>query len=341
MRASTLQDSNELAVQNVGDPVPERDEVLVRPIKSGLCPSGVAAVRRGSSWGYDHPVGFAGHEFSGEVVKAGTQVPHLNPGDRVVANLEVNCGHCHFCRTNRENLCRNLSGLGYFSHAEYLKTVGEQTYKFPDSLDYEEAAFTEPVACVLHSVGTADIPDSSNAVIIGAGQMGLLHLKVLKEFSSTRVVMTDTRADRRERAAGSGADHVFAPGEQLSSRIDEITGAEPVDSVFVTVGNTAVQESAFDLVGTGGTVALYAGIHGEASPEIRHDPNQIHYDEVSVVGTSSNTSAEFVRALDVIAKGNLGVTDLITDRIPLEDVNAGVEAVAEQETIKTMVLPQE
>jgi threonine dehydrogenase-like Zn-dependent dehydrogenase len=341
MRASVLQESNELAVREVEDPVPEGDEVLIRPIRSGLCPSGVAAVRRGSSWGFDRPVGFAGHEFSGEVVETGPDVRALESGDRVVGDLEINCGHCHFCRTDRENLCPNLTGLGYFSHAEYVKAVGDQTHEIPGDLDYEAAAFTEPVACVLHSVKTADVPDSGTAVIVGAGQMGLLHLKMLRAFTSTRVLMTDVRADRRERAARMGADEVLAPGDDLPSRVEELTGDDPVDSVFVTVGNTAVQETAFDLVGTGGTVALYAGIHGESSPQITHDPNRVHYDEVSVVGTSSKTKAEFARALDIVAKGSLGVTDLITDRIPLADVDSGVEAVARQETIKTMVKPQE
>jgi len=66
MRATVLRGSS-LQVKEIEMPTPGPDEVLVAPERSGLCPSGVAAVTGDSTWGYTDPVGFPGHEFSGDV----------------------------------------------------------------------------------------------------------------------------------------------------------------------------------------------------------------------------------------------------------------------------------
>jgi len=339
MRATVLRGSS-LQVKEVEMPTPGPDEVLVAPERSGLCPSGVAAVTRGSTWGYSDPVGFPGHEFCGDVVEVGEEVNHLLPGDRVVADLELRCGTCVYCRSGRENLCPDRSGLGYFSHAEYVKAVGRQTYRVPDSVGYEAAAFTEPLACVLHSVSNADLPRSGTVLVVGAGQMGLLHLKLVRSLSNADVVVTDLREDRLGRADRLGADLVCPPDE-LEARIREFTDDGPLACAFVTVGNAKVQEETIALVERGATVVLYAGIHGDSSPTVAVDPNRIHYGERSVVGSNSKTSEEFVRALEIIGNGDLDVTDLVTDCLPLSEIDRGVRAVTEQETIKTMITPQE
>jgi len=340
MRATVLRGSS-LQIEEVEMPTPGPGEVLIAPERSGLCPSGVAAVTGDSTWGYTDPVGFPGHEFSGDVIEVGDGVSHVSPGERVVADLELRCGTCAYCRSGRENLCPDRSGLGYFSHAEYVKAVGDQTYRVPDSVNYEAAAFTEPLSCVLHSVSNAGLPRSGTVLVVGAGQMGLLHLKLLRSLSNADVIVTDLREDRRARAERFGADLVCSPADDLETTVREFTDDEPLACAFVTVGNTTVQEETFALLDRGAPVVLYAGIHADGTPTLDIDPNRIHYGERSVVGSNSKTGEEFIRALEMIGKGDLGVTDLVTDRLPLSEIDRGVRAVSEQETIKTMITPQE
>ena len=88
-------------------------------------------------------------------------------------------------------------------------------------------------------------------------------------------------------------------------------------------------------------MVLYAGVHGGPSSSISINPNDIHYGEMSIVGSNSKTRQEFSTALELISKADLRLTDLITDRYLLSEINTGIRAVAEQETIKAMVKPQE
>ncbi len=341
MKATILYGPGDLRLKEVNIPKIGPDEVLVKVVVDGLCPTGVNAVKKGIKWGPpDAPsLGFPGHEFSGIVVKVGNNVKHLKEGDRVVADLIIPCGKCTFCRTGKHNLCPNNTGLGYFSWAEYIKTLGSQTYRFSDSTKFEEAAFTEPLSTVLHCIKRANIPFGGYLVVIGSGPMGLLHLQLAKRIVGARVIMLDLIDDRLKIAKRMGAYAVLKPSEDLPEKIKELTGGEGVHSVIVTAGSTAAQESAFDLVSYGGTVVFFAGIHLVDKPTISVNPNFIHYKEVDIRGAFDKTKEEFVRALRLIEQGVLNIEHLVTHKFPLEKFMRAIEVYEKKEGLKIMIYP--
>ena len=342
MMATMLYGPGDLRLVEVNVPEVGPDEVLVEVMVDGLCPTGVNAIKKGTKWGPpDAPsLGFPGHEFSGVVVKVGKKVEHLKEGDRVVADLIIPCGRCSFCRSGRHNLCPNMSGLGYFSWAEYIKTLGTQTYKFSDGTRFEEAALTEPLSTVLHCIKRANIPPGGYLVVIGSGPMGLLHLQLAKRIAGARVIMLDLLDQRLKIAEKMGAYASLKPDKNLPEKIKELTDGNGANSVIVTVGSTTAQENAFDLVADGGTVVFFAGIHLLNTPMISINPNFIHYKEVDVRGAFDKTKEEFVRALKLIEQGVLNVDLLITHKFPLNEFKKAIEVYEKREGLKVMIYPQ-
>ena len=343
MRATLLYGPNDLRVEEVEIPSLGPHEILVKVITDGVCPSGLHAVRSGIQWGPPgvKMPGFPGHELSGEVVKVGESVEGINVGDRVVADLILRCGKCYYCRTSRNNLCINKGRLGYFSWAEYIKTIDYQTYKISDGISHEEAAFTEPLACALHGNKVANIPPGGNVVIIGAGPMGLLHLQLAKNLSGARVIISDFIERRLKIAKSLGADEVLKPDEGLVGKVMEISEGEGANSVIVTVGSPEVQQGSMKLVANGGTVLLFAGIHVVGEPSMSVNPNKIHYGEVDLRGSFEKTSDEFLKALKLIELGVVKTKPLVSHRFPLDKVMEALDVAERLEGLKVMIHPQD
>jgi len=342
MKATILYGPDDLRIEEVPVPELKPHEVLIKVVVDAICPTGVSAVKLGKQWGPPNVkiIGMAGHEFSGTVVKVGEGVTNVKVGDRVVADTILRCGKCHYCRTGRDNLCPHKRTLGYLSWAEYIKTVDYQTYKIPENLTYEEAAFTEPVACVLHAFEHANIGPGYDVVIIGAGPMGLMHLQMAKNVGGARVIIADLIDARLEKAKELGADEVINPSkENLEDRVKELTEGRGADTVIVTVGIPEVEAQGVKLAGKGGTVLFFAGVHVHGEPEMILNPNKVHYDEVIVTGAFDKTAEQFKRALKLIGLGKIKVMPLVSHKFPFSKIHEAIETTAQHKGLKVLVYP--
>ena len=147
---------------------PEDGEIVVKVMSALTCGTDVKTFRRG------HPVliknipsGF-GHEFAGIVEKVGRNVDNLKVGDRVVAANSAPCGECFFCKREEYNLCENLDLLNG-AYAEYItvpaRIVKKNTLILPDDLSFDKAAFSEPLANVVHGVERTGIKEGDTVKI--------------------------------------------------------------------------------------------------------------------------------------------------------------------------------
>ena len=169
----------------------EQGEVLVKIEAALTCGTDVKTFRRG------HPVlikqvpsGF-GHEFSGIVEKVADGVKNVKPGDRVVCANSAPCGECFYCKRGEYNLCENLDLLNG-AYAEYIvvpaRIVEKNTLILPPSLTFEKAAFTEPLANVVHGVERTGINPGQTVGVIGIGPIGLMFARLAK-LKGARVIV--------------------------------------------------------------------------------------------------------------------------------------------------------
>ncbi|MGC8987791.1 alcohol dehydrogenase catalytic domain-containing protein [Infirmifilum sp.] len=318
-------------------------DVIIKVLADGLCPTGVRAIDKGTIWGAPG-IGFPGHEYAGVVVAVGSAVKNVKPGDRVVAENIIRCGQCYYCLTGRSNLCVNRTNTGWFSWAQYTKTLDYLVEKIPDHVSYEQAAFTEPLSTVLNSVEIADIQAGDEVVIVGSGPMGLLHLLVVRNFASS-VIIVDTDRKRLEFAKNVlGADYIINPNEfsgedHLINFIKSLTYSElGPNVVFLTVGAAPLVNLYLKVARPGGKVVLFGGFGDASLGSI--DMNLIHYRQVSLVGAHDKTHLQFIKALKMISTRFYPIIDkLITHRFPLEKIHEAITVHKRREGLKIMILP--
>lgn len=340
MRAATLYGPKDLRIEEVDTPAPNECEVLVRVRCVGICPSDVRVYEgvykhKVSLYGKDS-FGLFGHEWSGEVVKVGGSVRGFSVGDRVVPEIIIPCGTCRPCRKGFTNLCVNKRNVirGY---AEYVKAPSENLLKIPDSLSYEEAAFSEPIAVCLHANEIASVKPGDTVLVIGSGPMGLINMQISK-LSGASVIVSEVVEERLEMARKIGADMVVNPArENLHNKVKEVSGGYGADAVIVATGNKAAIETAFESIGPAGTVVLFGGTYPPTKVEL--DPNLIHYNEIRVVGSYDHLPIHMEKALLLLSKKSLDVKSLISHTFELDNLREGFELVKTGKALKVMVRP--
>jgi L-iditol 2-dehydrogenase len=209
--ANIIINPGRIELREIKTPHPSYGEILVK-IKAALtCGTDLKAFGRG------HPVipmpGVFGHEFSGVVVKVGKGVMRFKEGDELMAVHSAPCLECRYCKKGLYNLCEKIMDtkvLGAF--AEYILLppgiVRQNVFHKPKNITFEEAAFLEPLSCVIHGTGCLDIKKGDCALVIGAGPIGLLHLLLLKE-KGAKVTVIDKHNKKLNLAKKLGADFVF------------------------------------------------------------------------------------------------------------------------------------
>lgn len=333
MRAGVIAAPGKLRAQGVPRPSMAPDQALIRIRCCGICPSDVRWYS-GERTDGTYPR-MLGHEWSGVVERVGAETAGLVEGDRVVADWRVVCGECHYCRRGCANYCENLQPQrvrgGY---AEYGVAPVTNLRKLPDVVSFEEACFTEPLACCLNGNRSCDIAPGDDVVVMGCGQIGLMHIQLAK-MRGARVIAMDPLRQRLPDARNLGADDLVLPDENPVSRVQELTNDRGADAVIVAVGAASAMQQALELAGINGVVNFFAGQY--PAQTIQLDPNLIHYKQLRVTGSHDFTPDDFTTALRLITLRIVKVKELISHVLPLDYIEQGFRMVAERQGLKVMI----
>jgi len=340
MRAAILHEPLKLEITEVETPKPRENEILVRVRAIGVCPSDVRyylgiGVHRLIKYGKDS-YGLIGHEWSGEVCEIGPKVEGIDVGDRIAQDHLVPCGICRYCGMGLTNLC--LNKVHYLrGFAEYALAYAPNVYKLSEGVSFEEAAFAEPLSCVVHAQRIACIRPRDVVVIIGAGPMGLLHMQLAK-LAGALVVITDMVKERVKKEKDLGADYaVDITEEDPIILVKYITNGIGADKVIVSVGGKRPIEQSFQIARKNGIIVLFGGTVPPENIEV--NPNIIHYGEIIVTGSTDYTREDFRRTIELINNRRLRLKELITHTFPLEKLKEAFETVVAKKGLKVMVHP--
>ncbi|EKE02337.1 MAG: hypothetical protein ACD_20C00399G0022 [uncultured bacterium] len=325
--------------------VPELDtgEILVKVKAALTCGTDVKTYKRG------HPVliktvpsGF-GHEFAGIIEKVGAGITDFKIGQRVVAANSAPCDNCYYCKKQRYNLCENLNLLNG-AYADYIKIpaqiVKHNLLSIPYHLTFEEAAFTEPLANVVHGAERSDIVPGSTVGIVGLGPIGLMFVRLAK-LKGARVIACGRNPLKLKLAKEfGGADEVINlrevsdPREAIMSLTPEGKG---LDVAIEAVGIPELWEAAIDLTRRGGTVHFFGGC--KSGTKIQLDTRRIHYDEIKIVSIFHHTPYHVREALRLISEGLVDVKQLITHKMHISQIDEAIKLHQEGKAIKVALTP--
>ena len=321
------------------------DEILVKVEAVLTCGTDLKMYRRG------HPLVkpplIFGHEFAGVVAEVGGNVTRFKKGQRVVAANSAPCNTCFFCKIGKPNLCERLSenliGFGVSgAYAEYVRVpapiVRQNTYELPDNISFEEAALLEPLACVVNGNMGANIKIGDTVVVIGAGPIGLMHVQLAKIGGAKNVICTDLKEERLKIAAEVGADVLIdASKEDQLKRVKELTGGLGADVTIEAVGLPQTWELAVDMTRKAGTTVLFGGC--PSGTKIKLDTQRIHYEDLTIKGIFHHTPLSVKRAYDLIISKTFNGKPLITEKMPLSELEEAFKKMIEGKCIKVALQP--
>jgi len=330
MRAALLYGVNDLRVEDVEVPKVQSGEVLVKVRGATTCGTDLKIFHRGYVEKVIRLPTIFGHEWAGDVVEVGGGLEWPREGMRVRAGNSAPCLHCSMCQRGKYNLCENMIWL-WGAYAEYIKVPARMVLvnmqEIPEHVSYLEAAVTEPLACVLHGVEEAGVRLGDTVAIIGAGPIGLLHLLAAGSMGAGKTIMIDLVDERLEVAAKLGADETINGGnEDVVEKVRRITGGYGADIVIEAIGLAATWEQALKLARKGGTVLEFGGC--PPGTEITVNAEQVHYGELTVLGTFHTTPLHFRKALNLISSRTIDVRPLITAQVRLQDIHEAFQMLS-------------
>jgi len=289
-----------------------------------------------------------GHEFTGEVVEVGSQIPDFAPGDAVLIDPHPGCGLCEACRSGNTDICIPLlaaSGepghpatIGIFSDGamtSYVTVPREALYKVSPKVPSHIRALAEPLACILNATNKLKVQPGDSVVVLGAGPIGLLFTAVLKANGASKVIVSEISDYRREAAKACGATLVVDPRqEDLEAVVKRETGGG-ANVVVEAVGPLLPQ--AIQLVVTRGTV-LQFGHDETVEPAI--PVGVMLKKEVQILGAFIGRYS-FERAAKVMESGQLPLDQIVSHRLPLSKVHEGIELLRQGKGLKIILEPEE
>ena len=333
-------------IEEADRPAPGAGELLLRVRACGTCGTDAKIL----SFGHHHlvPPRVLGHEVTGEVEELGEGTEGFSPGDRVQLIAAIPCGECFECLHRSMSICANQESIGYHydgGFAEWL-VVPAKVLKvdglnvIPDGTSFEEAAVTEPLACVVNGQQLAGVTEGDVVVVIGAGPIGCLHVRLARARGASRAFLVERSTERlamsAERVAPDAA--IDTTKDDAVDAVLKLTDGRGADVIVTAAASGAAQESALLMAARGGRISFFGGLPKD-DPVIKFDSNLVHYKELKIVGANGSTPAQNAEALGLIATGAVPVRDLITDTLPLDRVHEAIEAVRSGSSIKVVITP--
>lgn len=324
-----------LTYEDVPDPKPRKDQVLVRVRACALNHLDIF-VRKGLP-GVNLPH-ILGSDIAGEIVEVGEYITDLKAGQRVLLAPMHFCNHCVKCVAGLQNQCRQFTVLGNAvdgGNCELIAISAVNVIPIPNSLDFNQAA-SVPLVFVTawHMLtGRAAIRPGQTVLILGANSgVGIAAIQIARMFHA-RVITTAGDERKIERALELGADHVINHYQQkISQEVRKITHGEGVDIVFEHVGAATWDESVRSLK-AGGTLVTCGNTTGhQAAIDLRF----LFSRQLSLLGSYMGTMNELHEVLGHVFAGRL--KPVIDHIFPLKDIRAAHEYLEKSQMFGKIVL---
>jgi 2-desacetyl-2-hydroxyethyl bacteriochlorophyllide A dehydrogenase len=311
MRALVLRRAGELAVAEVDTPEPRRDEVLVRVRNSGICGTDLKIFTGAMPAAY--PI-IMGHEIAGEVVAGGG---HVARGQRVLVDPVLYCGTCADCRSGRTNLCSSGGIIGREVNggfADFVVAPRTHVHALPDAIDTRSAPAIQVLTTCVHAQRRATVAAGQSVAVVGLGVSGQLHVQLAKAHGATTVIGLSRSAWKRGIAGKLGADLTASSGEQAVRAVKDATGGEGADIVIECTGHMKAFADAIAMARPGGTIVLF-GIFTDQEAVLPF--YQLYFKELTIVSARAAASQDFPESIDLVARGAISLSPLITQTVPL------------------------
>ena len=347
MLAAVYHGPDDLRVEEVPRPQIGPDEILLKVLGATICGTDLRILHGGHRKYPDGTVRIPGHEVAAEIVEIGERVDGYAVGQRVFVAPNMGRGSSRATISGNNNMDPNYDAFGITidgAFAEYMRVPANAVRQgnlmpIDEDVDPSVAALIEPLACVLRGQNAINVHDGDVVLVMGAGPIGVLHVKLANLRGAIRVIVSEPAAGRREQALALGADRVVDPlHEDLPAAVMEESSGRGADVIIVATPSKAAQESTLEIAAIGGRINFFGGLPKQ-DPTIRFDSNMVHYKELIVTGTTACSTYDCLRAAEIVNSGRMELASLISSRFPLREAIAACAAAADGANLRVALEP--
>ncbi len=321
----------------VADPIIKANEVLVAVKACALNHLDIWA--RGGVPGIEIPLPhILGNDIAGVVREVGELVTWVRPGDEVMLQPGVSCGHCLECLSGRDNLCREYEIIGYRrdgGYAELVAAPGVNVIPKPKNLSWAEAAALPLVTVTAwHMLVTrANVQPGEVVLVHAAGSgVGSIGIQVAK-LRGARVIATASSDDKLAKAKALGADEVVNySNDDWPKEVKRLTDRRGVDVVFEHTGAATWSGSIASLKPNGRVVTCGATSGFAAQTDLR----QVFYRHLTILGSFMGSKAELLEAMKFIENGTIRA--VVDQELPLAEARRAHELMEDRAQFGKLVL---
>jgi len=283
----------------------------------------------------------AGHEFSGEVVKIGTEVTRVKLGDIVSAETHIICGVCEYCLRGEGHICKDTKIIGVDTNgcfAEYVKIPAMNCFINSPDQNPLHLSVQEPLGNAVHTMAHFDIKDK-DVVVVGCGPIGLMGVNVSKAYGAKKIIAIEVNEYRLNLAKELGADVIINPiKEDVIKRVLEETNGQGPDVIGEFSGNKTAIEQAFKYLKPGGGLSLL----GIPSKDIEVDlANDIVFKGIRIYGVVGRRIYDtWYQVKDLIDNNKLDLDKIITHTFPMSKIDEAMKLMGSGNCGKIVIDPR-
>ena len=348
MHAAVYTGEGAVSVESIPTPEIGPGELLVRVESCGICHTDLKKI----AYNLLAPPRIYGHETAGVVVAAGDGVRGFSEGDRVIVFHHIPCLQCFYCRHKLYAQCPVYKKVGVTAgyepagggFSQYVRVmdwiVRRGVEKIPEGVSFDSACFVEPVNTCLKGVVQLDPKPEDVVVILGQGPIGLLFTMLVKRSGAT-MVATDTMSFRRDLSVRLGATSALDPRDPaLMDRIQQMTSGRGADAVIVAASAPGIVEQAVRYSRPGSRILLFAQTSHQERIEV--SGADVCVGERVLFGSYSASVDIQKESANLVFSGDLPVQELISHRLPLNQIRQGIDLALhpEPKSLKIIVQPQ-
>ena len=326
-----------LSLEDVPDPAPGINDVLIRVRKTGICGTDLH-IQSWDAWAARTivPPLITGHEFVGEIVAVGSNVLDFHPGDVVSGEGHVTCGRCRHCLAGRRHLCANTVGLGVGRAGAFAQLVVlpmTNVWHHWPGIDEDVAAIFDPFGNAVHTALAFPVL-GEDVLITGAGPIGLMATAVVRHAGARFVVVSEPNPVRRALAERMGATVAVDPAERDLADVQRDLGmVEGFDVALEMSGASAAIRSTMDNMAHGGSIAIL----GIPTADISLDVNEIVFKLLTIRGIYGREMYETWYKMTVMLQSGLDIAPAITHRFGFRDHQAAFEVARSGDSGKVIL----
>lgn len=318
-------------------------EVLVKVMSASFCGTDYH-IYKYDAWAQNRlklPL-TVGHEFSGKIIKIGSDVTKVKVGDNVSAETHIICGKCEFCLRGEGHICENTKIIGVDidgCFANYLKMPEDNCFINSPDVNPLYLSVQEPLGNAVHTVTQFDV-NNKTVAIVGCGPIGLLGIDVARAYGASKIVAIEVNEYRRNLAKELGADVIINPmTDDVIARVRKATDGKGIDVVCEFSGNKSAIEQAFKYIKAGGKMSML----GLPSKNIEINlADDVVFKGITIYGVvGRKIYGTWHQVKDLMDRNALHLDKIITHQFPLSQINEAAKVMGSGNSGKIVLIPEE